>query len=182
MNRAVLLAAPVVLLGVSLVGCGPDSQASPPPSTVTSVITVSPSAATAPPAPTPATQAKCPYLDSQFVADANGQHVSTVKISSGTDAHPSCFFYRPDGGLQLTVRVYSGDPATATAVVNQAAPVASSDPASQPTGWNGGSQALSKGAVYAVAKGGTAVVVLSNQEQTIKCRLIAVQAISGLGM
>jgi UPF0176 protein len=78
--------------------------------------------------------------------------------------------------------VYVGTAAVATALVNQAAPVASSSPANQPPGWNGGSEALSNGAVYAVSKGGVAIVVTSNQLQTIKCRLVTVSTISGLHM
>src|SRR5205823_11486752 len=95
--------------------------------------------------------------------------------------HPTCFFYRPDGGLQVTVRLYGGDPQVAKAIVNQAAPIASSNPATEPAGWNGGSEATGDGAVYAVAKQGNAVVVTTNQQQTIKARRIAEQAISALG-
>jgi hypothetical protein len=77
--------------------------------------------------------------------------------------------------------VYVGSPNVATAIVNQAAPIATSDPENEPAGWSGGSMSLSNGAVYAIAKGGTAVVVTSNQLQTIKCRLVAVQVVAGLG-
>ena len=130
----------------------------------------------------PAKTAACPYLDQNEVQNDNGQHVASVKISSSADGqpHPVCYFYRPDGHLQMTVRVYVGTPTVATAVVNQAAPIKSSSPADQPPGWNGGSQAMSDGAVYAIAKGGTAIVVLSNQLQSIKCRLVATAVVQDL--
>jgi hypothetical protein len=73
-----------------------------------------------------------------------------------------------------------GEPAVAQAIVNQAAPVNSADPANEPAGWQGGAQSNGKTAVYAVAKGGDAVVVTTNQPQTIKARQIAVEAISKL--
>ena len=183
MRRAVL---PLVLLGVVLAGCGPTTTVSGTPvvSTITSHVTVTSPSVAVPPAPQPAASAaSCPYISTQDASDDNGQHVGSIKVSSKADGqpHPTCFFYRPDGHLQLTVRVYVGDPNVATAIVNQAAPIATSNPESSPAGWTGGSMSLSDGAVYAIAKGGTAIVVTSNQLQTIKCRLVAVQVVTGLG-
>ena len=131
--------------------------------------------------PKPSGDGPCPYLDTQFVMDANGQHVSSVKVSSDKP-HPACFFYRPDGGLQVTVQVYVGDPLTAKAIVDKAAPVKTSNPATAPSGWTGGSMPTDTGSIYAVAKGGAAVVTTSNQEQTIKAKRITVQAIETLGL
>lgn len=185
MRRAALV---LGLLGVLVVGCGPAKTVSgaPAPTPVTShVVTTSPSVAVSvPPAPVPAAGAPgCPYIATQDAADDNGQHVGSIKVSSSADGqpHPTCFFYRPDGHLQLTVRVYVGTSNVATAIVDQAAPVATSNPENAPAGWTGGSMALSNGAVYAIAKGGTAIVVTSNQLQTIKCKLVAVQVVAGLG-
>lgn len=178
MRRAVFAAAPIVLLGGLLAGCGPTTHISGtarPVATVTRQQPPPPSSGGAvPPLLPPARAAACPYLDSDEVQNDNGQHVGSVRVSSTADGqpHPVCYFYRPDGHLQMTVRVYVGSPAVATAVVNQAAPVRTSNPADQPPGWSGGSQALADGAVYAVAKGDTAIVVTSNQRQTIKCRLV----------
>jgi UPF0176 protein len=179
MRRAIFFAAPMALLGFLLAGCsqhtdGTASPVSPIHSTVTTP--AAPPAKVPPALPAAKSVAACPFLDSQEVADDNGQHVGSVKISSSSDGqpHPVCYFYRPDGNLQMTVRVYVGTAAVATAMVNQAAPVDKSSPATQPSGWNGGSEALPKGAVYAISKGGTAIVVTSNQLQTIKCRLVAV--------
>jgi UPF0176 protein len=181
-----IVAAPMALLSFLLAGCSPQATGgtATPVSTITGhIVVTSPAAAAAvPPALPPARTAPCPYLDSTEVQDDNGEHVGSVKISSGADGqpHPTCFFYRPDGNLQMTIRVYVGSPAVATAMVNQAAPVATSSPATQPAGWSGGAESQPKGAVYAISKGGTAIVVTSNQLQTIKCRLVAVATVAGL--
>jgi len=175
MRRLVLLAPAVALLA----GCGP--------SIVSGTATPSPPSASAgtaagtqlPPDPQPAETGDCPYLDSQFVADSNGQHVSKVRVSAD-QPHPACFFYRPDGKIQLTVRVYVGDAKTATALVNKAAPIDSSNPASDPSGWKGGYLSSDDGAVYAVAKGASAVVVTTNQKQSVKARTVAKKAIAAL--
>jgi hypothetical protein len=129
----------------------------------------------------PAADGKCPYLDTAFVAEANGQRVSKVKVSADTP-HPACFFYRADGRVQLTVQVYTGDAAHAKALVDQVAPVATSDPATLSGGWAGGSQATPTGAVFAVAKDGSAVSINTNQGQTIKAKRVAEQAIKTLGL
>ena len=160
-----------------LTACGNATSAAPSPTPATSDAPPT----IAPQAPAPATTADCPYLDRDWLADTNGQHVGTVRISSTEGGSPpSCFFYRADGGLQAAVRVYEGNPGAAQAIVDQAAPVSTSDPADQPAGWQGGYQATSPGAVYAVAKNGDAVVVNTNQAQSIKAREIAVQAITAL--
>lgn len=173
-----------VALGVLLAGCSPTTTTgtASPVSTITHKVTVPPTSVAVPPKLPPATTALCPYLDSQSAADDNGQHVGSVRISTTADGqpHPVCYFYRPDGHLQLTVRVYVGQAAVAQALVDQAAPIATSDPVNQPPGWNGGSEATSDGSVYAIAKGGTAIVVVSNQLQTIKGRLVATDVVQGL--
>ena len=133
-----------------------------------------------PPEPTPAGRAPCPYLDDDFVAQTNGQRVGRTAVSADKP-HPACFFYRPDGSEQLRVQVVVAvDPATAKALVDRAAPVDTSDPATLPGGWEGGKQPTGSGAVFAVYKGGAAVVVASNQRQTIKVSRIAEQVISAL--
>lgn len=125
-----------------------------------------------PPEPTPSADGPCPYLDTAFVADTNGQRVGKVKISADKP-HPACFFYRPDGEQQLSVRLYSGQAATAGALVDRAAPPSSSSRAQLDGGWTGGSQVTDNGAVFAVTKDGEAIVVTSNQKQTIKCKAVA---------
>ncbi|WP_410667145.1 DUF2020 domain-containing protein [Amycolatopsis sp. cmx-4-68] len=175
MRRLVLLAPAVVLLA----GCGPaivSGTATPsPPSASAGAAT----GAELPPDPQPSATEDCPYLDSEFVAEANGQHVSKVRVSAD-QPHPACFFYRPDGKVQLTVRVYVGDAKTATALVNKAAPVDTSNPASDPSGWKGGYQSADDGAVYAVAKGASAVIATTNQKQSVKARTVVKKAIAAL--
>ena len=141
-----------------------------------------PTEATVPPEPVPAREGACPYLQTAFVADTNGQRVSRVRLSAD-EPHPACFFYRGDGSEQLRVQVLVAvDPAVAKALVDRAAPVASSDPATLPGGWQGGKQPTATGAVFAVARAGAAVVVVTNQKQTIKASRIAEQAITALGL
>src|SRR5689334_3913112 len=172
MKRALLLP----LLG-ALAACGPDVvQSTPVPATPTTHVTTTTSAApTVPPAPQPASDGTCPYLATNFVAEANGQRVPKVKLSTD-EPHPACFFYANATEIQLTVRVYVGDERIAKKIVNEAAPDGS-QPASQPTGWTGGYVSGDTGVVYAVSKAGSAVVVTSNQKQSIKARRITEEAI-----
>jgi UPF0176 protein len=175
MRRLVLLAPAVVLLA----GCGPtivSGTATPGPPSASAGTAAG---AELPPDPQPGATEDCPYLDSEFVAEANGQHVSKVRVSAD-QPHPACFFYRPDGKVQLTVRVYVGDAKTATALVNKVAPVDTSNPASDPSGWKGGYQPTGDGAVYAVAKGASAVIATTNQKQSVKARTVVKKAIAAL--
>ncbi|AXB46047.1 DUF2020 domain-containing protein [Amycolatopsis albispora] len=167
--------AAAVSFGV-LAGCSSPEAPAPPP---VPAPPPSPVAPVAPAAPEPAADGKCPYLEETAVERANGQRVSKVRLSA--EPPPTCFFYALNGKPQLTVRPYAGDPAVAKAVVDQAAPIATSNPADQPPGWQGGMQTTGEGAVYAVAKGGNAVVVTTNQGQTVKAREVAKQAIASLG-
>ena len=129
--------------------------------------------------PEPAADGPCPYLDEAVVEDINGQLVGAVRVSPD-QPYPACFFERGDGSEQLRTWIVEGTPDAAVAVVDAAAPVATSDPAELPGGWSGGSQPTGSGAVYAVAKKGTAVVVTTNQEQTIRARRIAERVIANL--
>jgi hypothetical protein len=180
MRRAALTAVPLLAACAVVAACGPDSTAGAP--TTAAPTTTSAPAVAVPPLPTPATTGSCPYLDKVTAEDANGQHVTSVKLSAKDgQSEPSCFFYRPDGSWQLTVWVYDGSTAVAKAIVNQEAPVATSNPATDPAGWTGGSEPTQTGATYAVAKGGRAIVVLSNQKQTIKTRVVTDHVVSSLG-
>ncbi|WP_197288073.1 DUF2020 domain-containing protein [Nocardia sp. NRRL S-836] len=143
-------------------------------------MTTTSAAPTMPAAPQPVKDGTCPYLPTTFVAEANGQRVPKVKLS--TDApHPACFFYASATEIQLTVRVYAGDERVAKMIVNEAAPDGS-QPATSPTGWTGGYVSNNNGVVYAVAKSDAAVVVTTNQKQSIKARRIAEEAIKNLGL
>lgn len=184
MRRSVWAALPAVaLLGV-LSACGPLSGSSLGSGTGATTDTTTPNVAL-PPAPQPGAAHTCPYLKSDFVSDANGEKVGTVRLSDNAadgQPYPSCFFYRYTGGLLgVTVRIYVGDPQVAQALVNQAAPISTSNPAREPVGWQGGYESTNSGAVYAIAKASKAVIVTTNQAQTIKARQIATQAITTLG-
>jgi UPF0176 protein len=183
MRNAVLYTG-VLLAVVVVAGCSsPQPQASP--TTTTSVPATSSApastSAVAPGDPVPVATAQCPYLSSSFVEDANGEKVTKVQISADKP-HPACFFYSFRNDKQMTVQVYVGDAGAATALVNKAAPIDTSDKAELPGGWSGGSQVSAKGAVYAVSKAGSAVVVFTDQKQTIKAKQVAKQAISALGL
>jgi hypothetical protein len=178
-----------LLLAIGLVlvtaGCGgttvagnpvpttPATAAQPPPASSTA-------AATVPPEPEPVRDGTCPYLPTAFVEDTNAQRVGKVRLSAD-QPHPACFFYRADGNEQLRVQVLIGlDPTTAKAVVDRAAPVDTSDPATLPGGWEGGKQPTDTGAVFAVARATTVVVVVTNQKQTIKASRVAEHVIAEL--
>nr|WP_236684336.1 DUF2020 domain-containing protein [Corynebacterium epidermidicanis] len=124
----------------------------------------------------------CPYLDRQFVADTNGQRV----LAQGIDpafATPACTFYSYADEPQLTVIVR--DMATredAIKVVDWAAPIDTTEPAEEPAGWDGGRRGSPGRAIYAVHKDTHAVVVFSNQDQSLKAELIAKEAIKNLGL
>lgn len=177
MRRASFLLGPLL---VALAACSAqkiegEPEVIAPPTTEASA---SAPAAAPPPVAEPTEDGPCPYLDAAFVEETNGQRVAETKISA--DETPACYFYRADGDVQLAVQIYSGDPAVAKAFVDQVAPVDSANPAELAGGWSGGAQPTDEGAVYAVAKGGTAVVVATNQDQTLKAKLVAQEAISAL--
>lgn len=176
MKRALLLG-PVLL--IALTACAEETDD---PTVIpnTAISTASPTQAALPADPQPTNAGPCPYLEESYVADTNGQRVSKVQTSA--DQPPACFFYRPDGSVQLTVRVYTGDATIAKALVDAAAPVTTSNPAELTGGWKGGAEATESGAVYAVAKDASAIIVSTNQEQTIKAKQIAQQSITALGL
>lgn len=199
--RGLACATTLAAASAALTACSPDSGEDPTPHTVNGNAAASdaPTAPAAPAAPDsglPADvlpevprgeQVDCPYLDTQFVAETNGQKVT----SSGTDTRfdiPACVYwsYPEEPQLQVIVR-RTGTPEQARAVVDWAAPVDLTDPAEVPAGWSGGRAGGGvvpgrDGAIYAVAKDTTAVVVLSNQKESIKAQLIAEQAIANLSL
>ncbi|RKT51855.1 DUF2020 domain-containing protein [Saccharothrix australiensis] len=183
MNRALRNALSSLLVLGALTACGSADPTVPTPTTAKSAPATQSTAAPAgpPPVPQPTADGTCPYLASAFVAEANGQLVRKTRLSAD-QPDPACFFYANAEDVQLSVWVFHGDAKTAKAVVDRAAPVADSSPASAPDGWVGGSLAGAEGAVYAVAKEGDAVVVTSNQKQTIKARRIAETVIGNLGL
>jgi hypothetical protein len=173
----------LLLLGV-VAACGStgtEAQPAPQATTPSAQQSTSRAAEGPPPAPEPVADGPCPYLDTRFVAEKNGQLVPKVRLSAD-EPTPTCFFYANATEVQLTVRVYEGEATVAKSLVDEAAPITDSNPAKAPAGWEGGSLVTGTGAVYAVAKGGSAVVVTSNQKQTIKPKQIAEEAITTLGL
>jgi UPF0176 protein len=134
-----------------------------------------------PPEPQPVADGPCNYLTAAAVQAANGQRVGAVRVSADRP-HPACFFLSRDGKVQLRVWIVVATPEVARATVDAAVPVATSDLAELPGGWSGGSQPTSDGAAFAVARRGSAVVITTNQRQTINARQIAEQVIATLGL
>lgn len=178
MRRRGVVAA-LVAAGV-LGGCSQSAQEAEEP-TRTPDASTSPQAPAVPPDPQPTQPGPCPYITDAVAADTNGQQVSEVRTSVGRP-YPSCFFYNLRGEQQLSVRIYAGDPAAATTVVDKAAPVDTANPATEPPGWRGGYQAGPDGAVYAVAKDDTAVVATTNQPQSVKVRTLVIGVVHDLAL
>jgi UPF0176 protein len=140
--------------------------------------------AMAPPTPQPVAEGPCRYLPVAAVQAANGQRVAAVRVS-GTgpgQPHPACFFLAANGTVTLRTWIVVATPEVARATVDAAAPVATSDLVELPGGWSGGSQPTTDGAVFAVCRQGTAVVITTDQRQTISARRIAQQVIAALGL
>ena len=127
-------------------------------------------------------QQACPYLDSQWLAETNGQRVTSQGIDTRFDP-PACVFWSYPEHPQATVlvrRMATED--EAVAVVDWAAPIDLTEPAGS-DGWDGGRGVLNDElSVYAVYNGPVAVVVWSNQAQTIKPQSIATEVISALNL
>lgn len=142
------------------------------------------SPARAPSAPQPTVDGPCRYLSVEAVQAANGERVTAVRVSktATNQPYPACFFFTYHDAVQLRTWIVVATPQTARATVDAAAPVATSDLAELPGGWSGGSQPTDDGAVFAVARHGTAVVITTNQRHTISARRIAEQVIATLGL
>ncbi|MGH3998462.1 MAG: DUF2020 domain-containing protein, partial [Pseudonocardiaceae bacterium] len=187
--RSALTAVTGGLLALATGSCGvlgatdppvQPSHAGPP----SEVLPATPGPVTPPPtplSPQPVAQGPCDYLPAATVEAINGERVGAVQVSADRP-YPACFFLRGDGAVQLRTWIVVTTPEAARATVDAAAPVATSDLAELPDGWSGGSQPTADGAVFAVARQGTAVVVTTNQRQTISARRIAGQVIAALGL
>jgi len=184
MNRVATHVLPPLLLIGALAACStttPQSASTTVPTAASGTAkptTASPTPTGPPAVPEPTVDGACPYLDTKFVQEANGQLVRKVRLSAD-QPDPACFFYANETEVQLSVWVYRGDVKTAKAIVDRAAPL-DSFPASVPEGWKGGSLYDDKGSVYAVAKLGNAVVVSSNQQQTVKGRRVTEAVVANL--
>ncbi|APT93449.1 hypothetical protein CPHO_11720 [Corynebacterium phocae] len=130
----------------------------------------------------PLNEELCPYLDTQWVANTNGQKM-TRQATDPRFETPACIFWSYPDAPQATVIVRHLDSVEqARAAVDWAAPIDGTEPVSD-NGWEGGRGVLGPElAVYAVQKGPTAVLVWTNQVQTLKAELIAQEAIKNLGL
>lgn len=167
------------VLALGMVACGQPSAA---PSPVTSPYAGqagSAGPARVPPVPQPVADGPCSYLPTAAVQDINGERVGGVQVSAD-HPYPACFFLTKSGSVQLRTWIVVATPGVARATIDAVAPVATSDLAQLPGGWSGGSQPTKDGAVYAVARQGIAVVITTNQRQTISAREIAKRVIAAL--
>ena len=127
-------------------------------------------------------QEVCPYLDGEWLQNTNGQRLT----GTGTDERfdpPACVFWSYEDYPQATVMVrHMRTNSDAIAVVDHAAPIDSTLKALEPEGWSGGRRGSDgqSGAVYAVWKDETAVVVTTAQEQSVKAQKIAEETIKNL--
>lgn len=127
-------------------------------------------------------QEVCPYLDGEWLQNTNGQRLT----GTGTDERfdpPACVFWSYEDYPQATVMVrHMRTNSDAIAVVDHAAPIDSTLKALDPEGWSGGRRGGDEesGAVYAVWKDETAVVVTTAQEQSVKAQKIAEETIKNL--
>jgi len=186
-HRPIIVTSVGALLAVAGVGCShiatapgaPEPSDAQPPAEAPATV-----AAVAPPAPQPAADGPCSYLPAESVQTINGERVTAVRVSKTAthQPYPACFFLTYHDAVQLRTWIVVAGPETARATVDAAAPVATSDLAELPGGWSGGSQPTADGAVFAVARHGTAVVITTNQQQTIGARRIAEQVIATLGL
>lgn len=127
-------------------------------------------------------QTPCPYLDSQWVADVNGQRV----LGSGIDTRfetPACVYwsYPEEPQLQVIVRNFNSQQEAIDAV-NFFAPVEKTSPARGPVGWEGGRGGWENNSVYAVFKDNRAVIAVSNQGQSVKPQTVVEETIKNLGI
>ena len=186
---------PVAVLTAALAGCTPAEESAPP---------------TAAPGTPPAEEApvtdsglphdalpeipggrgsweECPYLDTEWVSDTNGQRTLGVGVDRRFDT-PACVFwsYPEEPHLSVIVRDMPDEDA-AIAVVDWAAPIDTTEPAEEPEGWSGGRAGAGLvpdrvGSLYAVQKDDKAVVVFTNQDQSLKAELVAKEVIAALGL
>jgi UPF0176 protein len=184
-HEPIMLMGAAGLLAVALVACGGVADA---PRTEMPAGSAGSSdsqlPAVAPPAPHPAADGPCRYLPAASVESANGERVTGVRVSATgpSQPYPACFFLTYHDAVQLRTWIVVATPRVAGATVDATAPVATSDLVELPGGWSGGSQPTADGAVFAVAKQGTAVVITTNQRQTVGARRIAEQVIATLGL
>lgn len=166
-------------LAAGLVGCSgspsPDETTTPAAETTTAAPALDPAST---PVHDRTANDACPYLDTRWVAETNGQRVTGSNVDTRFEV-PACVFwsYPEEPQLEVIVRQLP-TAAAAGAVVDHFVPVDGSELAELPGGWSGGRMgATGAGAAFAVARGGDAVVVRTNQEQSFKAEQVAAEVI-----
>ena len=123
----------------------------------------------------------CPYIGPGWLEETNGQRLTKQGIDTRFPT-PACVFWSYQDDPQATVIVREMPTVEdARAAVDWAAPIDATEPASF-DGWEGGRGVVNEHAVYAVQKDTHAVLVWSNQQQTVKSEQIAHEAITNLGL
>ena len=123
----------------------------------------------------------CPYIGPGWLEETNGQRLTKQGIDTRFPT-PACVFWSYQDDPQATVIVRDMPTAEdARAAVDWAAPIDATEPASF-DGWEGGRGVVDEHAVYAVQKDTHAVLVWSNQQQSVKSEQIAHEAIANLGL
>ena len=124
----------------------------------------------------------CPYLDGQWLQNTNGQRLTGVTVDNRFDP-VGCTFWSYEDVPQAQVLVRKMRTNTeAVKVVDTAAPINTTLKALKPEGWSGGRKGgdNKSGAIYAVWKDETAVIVWTAQAQSVKAQEIAEQTIKNL--
>jgi hypothetical protein len=121
--------------------------------------------------PVTTTEGPCPYVDTATVMNTIGQHLARSTVTS-TRPHPSCAFYRPDGGLaaQITVSEEPNPVAAQNLALERAGQ--SANPVDG-IGDYGAVTITDEGALLAVTKARTLVVVQINQKSSLQAKEIA---------
>lgn len=136
----------------------------------------------------PATSGDCPYLPAADIRYLTGQRAGAGQLISASP-EPICVFTRLDTVWVAAIRVFrTPDAASARAAVDERIPVSGSSPADRPTGWSGGYMGLPDGtseypqarSVYGVSAGQYAVIVWTNQQQSVKARSVVEAVIANL--
>lgn len=123
----------------------------------------------------------CPYIGPGWLEETNGQRLTKQGIDTRFPT-PACVFWSYQDDPQATVIVREMPTVEdARAAVDWAAPIDATEPASFDS-WEGGRGVVNEHAVYAVQKDTHAVLVWSNQQQTVKSEQIAKEAIANLGL
>lgn len=129
--------------------------------------------------PAPSTvEGTCPYVPTSMVMDTIGQHLTRTTVIS-TVPHPGCAFYRPDSALAAQITVT--DLANPIAAQNSALAKTGKD-ANPVTGIGdyGVVAIVDDGALLAVTKGPTLVVIKINQQSSLEAKLIAKAVVAAL--